>query len=403
MPVRKMKGSWWVDFTWKQTRYRKRSPVNTRQGAQEHELFLRGELTTRDSLDHLDPKKRQVVPTFAEFAERWLTDYVDLYNRPVERWKKRLALRRDLLPAFGTMRLDAIRAAAISAFAKRQRERGLKAKTVNNRLSMLRTCLATAVEWEELAELPPVKFLKTPPPATKFVREEDAEKLLAACPPAPWRELVLTALRTGLRFNELIALEWTALDLGAATLHVVRGEVAGHVDAPKNNRFRTVPLTSDVVAALRALPRVHERVFTYKGRSLKYTNAYKHLAKYSKLAGIPHTSWHLLRHSFATHLYAKGAYLKSVQDLLGHSTINMTTRYTHVVPEVLRATVNLLEPRPGEVSATCRQPATSEPFSSRETASRATPVLRLIDTKTPTSSVGASLERVGGVEPHASD
>ncbi len=348
MAVRKICGRWYVDFRWQNERLRKLSPANTKGGAEAYETQLRQLVaqhrTIKDALLALKPKEESRAPFFRDFVERWLSNYVDVHNRPSERRKKRLTLKRDLLPAFGAKRLDEIRAADVSAFSRDQLTRGLKAKTVNNRLSLLRTCLTTAIEWEELKDLPRVKFLKTPPPETKFVREEDAAKLLAVCPPAPWRELVLTAIRTGLRFNELIALEWTAVDLDTATLQVLRGEVEGHVDAPKNNRFRTIPLTSDVVAALRSLPRVHVRVFTYQSGSLKYTNAYKHLVKFSKIAGIPHTSWHPLRHTFATHLYAKGAYLKSVQDLMGHSTINMTMRYTHVVPEVLRATVNLLDP-----------------------------------------------------------
>ncbi|MDB4928262.1 MAG: int [Myxococcaceae bacterium] len=339
-------------------RYRKRSPVNTKAEAENYERWLRAELVQHDSLDHLEAAERAKTappPTFAEFSERWLTNYVDLHNRPLERRKKRGVLRRNLLPAFGSMGLNEIGAAEIDAFASQQRVRGYKAKTVNNRLSMLRTCLSTAVEWKELDEIPRVKFLTTPPPETRFVSEDDADRLLAACA-EPWRSLVLTALRTGLRFNELIALEWDAVDLEHAKLQVLRGEVHGHVDAPKNNRFRPMHLTSDVVAAFRALPRVHERVFTYQGRSIKYTNAYKKITKACKLAGIPHTSWHLLRHTFATRLYEKGAHLKSIQDLLGHSTITMTERYTHTVSSVLRATVSLLEPAPESGWAASGQP-----------------------------------------------
>jgi len=299
----------------------------------------------------MTPKVEAKSPTFAEFAELWLTNYADVHNRPMERRKKRLTLQRDLLPVFGKLKLNAIGAADIDAFAQQQLARGLSAKTINNRLSMLRCCLATAVEWNELRTLPRLRFLKVPPPHTKVVHAAHIDLLLAACPPVPWRALVLTAVHTGLRFNELVALEWDAVDLDQATLQVLRGEVQGHVDAPKNNRFRTVPLTSDVVAALRALPRDQQRVFTNKGRSIKYPTALKMLTNVCHIAGIPHASWHAFRHTFATNLCARGAYLKSVQDLLGHSTINMTMRYTHPVQDVLRDTVNLLERDPKKVWA----------------------------------------------------
>lgn len=367
MAVRKINGSWTVDFRWKNERLRKSSPLNTKGGAEAHEVYLRQLVAQHGSIKNvlaaMKPEAELRNPTFATFAERWLVNYVDVHNRPMERRKKRLTLQHDLLPAFGAMKLDTIGAAQIDTFAQQQLSRGLNPKTINNRLSMLRTCLATAVEWNELKQLPRVKFLKTRRPKTKFVPEDQAERLLAACPPQPWREFVLTALRTGLRFNELIALEWSAVNLEKSSLEVLQGEVQGHVDAPKNDRFRTIPLTSDVVESLRALPRVHQRVFTYQGRSVKYTTAYKALTKICKMAGIPHTSWHTLRHTFATDLYARGAYLKSVQDLLGHSTINMTMRYTHVVPEVLRAAVKLLEPEPSKIWAASGHLTASEALS----------------------------------------
>lgn len=349
MAVRKVKGSWWVDFMYNQERLRKRSPLNTKSGAEAFEAQLRHLVaqhgTVQKALAALAPKVETRTPFLREFVERWFVRYVDVHNRPLERHKKRSTFQRDLLPVLGKFRLDAIGAAEIDAFVEQQSARGLKSKTINNRLSMLRTCLATAVDWKELKGLPRVKFLKSKPPTTKIVHQVHEDTLIAASPPQPWRELVLTGLRTGLRFNELAALEWDAVDLDEARLEVIRGEVNGHVDAPKNDRFRTVFLTSDVVAALRSLPRVQKRVFTYQGKSVKYSHAYKVLTKICKVAGIPHTSWHPLRHTYATDLYRRGAHLKSIQDLLGHSTINMTMRYTHVVPEVLRATVNLLENR----------------------------------------------------------
>lgn len=352
MAVRKVKGSWWVEFRWHGERLRKRSPLNTKGGAQSYEMQLRGLValhgTIEKALVQLEPKRQS--PTFAAFAARWLTTYVDVHNRRIERYTKRLVLAHDLLPAFGTMPIDRIGGAEIAAFVAGESERGMKPKTINNRLTILRKCLATAVEWAELKELPRIKFLKSACPETKVVSEEDVDRLLAACPPVPWRALVFTALCTGLRFNELIALEWDAVDLERGTLQVLRGEVRGDVNAPKNDRFRGIPLTSELVDVLRLLPRVHSRVFTYLGRSIKYTTAYKQIVKACKAAGVPHTTWHPLRHTFATDLYSRGAYLKSVQDLLGHSTIAMTMRYTHRVPEVLRSTVNLLRrsavPRP---------------------------------------------------------
>ena len=68
------------------------------------------------------------------------------------------------------------------------------------------------------------------------------------------------------------------------------------------------------------------------------------LAHTVKRAGLArNVGWHCLRHSFASHLAMRGASLKVIQDLLGHSTITMTMRYAHLAPEIAREAVRLLD------------------------------------------------------------
>ena len=62
-------------------------------------------------------------------------------------------------------------------------------------------------------------------------------------------------------------------------------------------------------------------------------------------AGLRQIGWHVLRHTFASHLVMKGAPLKAVQELLGHATIEMTMRYAHLSPSVRRDAVKLLDDR----------------------------------------------------------
>jgi site-specific recombinase XerD len=62
-----------------------------------------------------------------------------------------------------------------------------------------------------------------------------------------------------------------------------------------------------------------------------------------KRAGLRPVSWHVCRHSFASHLAMRGVALKAIQELLGHASIVMTMRYAHLAPEVTRDAVLLLD------------------------------------------------------------
>ena len=164
--------------------------------------------------------------------------------------------------------------------------------------------------------------------------------------------MVRLALRTGLRFSELLALEWESINLTKKILCVRKACVMGVTGTPKNGRIRYVPLTQDVVDALHTLPRKGSNVFWLEKKCLNYSTGRYVITRMCEMAGIQIVGWHSLRHTFASQLVSRGASLKAVQELLGHSTINMTLRYSHLNHEDLRNTIRLLEPSQNEVWAT---------------------------------------------------
>jgi hypothetical protein len=88
-----IKNSWWVDFRANHTRYRKRSPENTRAGAQAYEALLRQKLARGESIA-TGPLKD---PTLAEFAAKWFEDYVRPNNKYSEQLSKKYILSSSLL------------------------------------------------------------------------------------------------------------------------------------------------------------------------------------------------------------------------------------------------------------------------------------------------------------------
>jgi integrase/recombinase XerD len=152
---------------------------------------------------------------------------------------------------------------------------------------------------------------------------------------------------TGLRVSELVTLPMSAL-------HLVEGwiKVRG-----KGGKERLIPLGEQAVARLRAylsgprerLMRGHRTTQVFvngRGTGMTRQGFWKLLRGYASRAGITKPiSPHALRHSFATHLLERGADLRSVQQMLGHSDISTTQIYTHVLEARLRAAYQRYHPR----------------------------------------------------------
>ncbi len=357
MAVHKRKGAWTVDFQFRHRRYRRVSPQNTREGALAYEAYLKGLITRGEALPSNEKKNvESKEKSLEQFAPEWLTNYVQVNNKPSEQGNKRHALKKHLLPHFKGYLLKEITAQDIEAFKAKKLGEGLKAKSINNLTAVLRKCLVTAQEWGFLEIVPRIRPLKTETSKYKFLTKQEEECLLQAIDDPFWRAMILTALKTGLRFSELVGLEWEDINFEERDLCVRRANVRGHVGTPKNNRIRHIPLISNTVAALKEIWRPSGLVFPYQGTWMRYEVGRLHLANYCKKANIQIVAWHALRHTFATRLVSAGAPLKAVQDLMGHSTIIMTTRYSHLNQNDLRRAVSLLETetKSNLVSASCQ-------------------------------------------------
>jgi integrase len=195
-----------------------------------------------------------------------------------------------------------------------------------------------------------VEKLRLEPTSFDFLDFAEADRLLAAALAEPeWWTMVLVALRTGLRRGELMALRWDDVDLVAGRLVVRHSTTRDEEGSPKSGRNREIPLSPETVAALKAHRHLRaELVFCrHDGRPWRDHHLRPPLRRACKRAGLRVVGWHVLRHSFASHLVMRGVALKAVQELLGHSTIEMTMRYAHLSPDVRREAVALLDSAPG--------------------------------------------------------
>ena len=151
-------------------------------------------------------------PTFQKFAWLWFDDYVKPNNKHSEQLAKKYVLTASLIPFFGHMSINQIRGHDIERYKAAQVREGFKNKTITNRLTILNKCLITAYEWLELEGAPPkIKWPKWSLPDIDYLSPDECELLLSHASGVVF-EMVLTALRTGMRQGELRGLQWSSLD-----------------------------------------------------------------------------------------------------------------------------------------------------------------------------------------------
>ena len=286
---------------------------------------------------------KQRFETLAEFSKTWLDLYARHRNKPSEQRNKSRFLRRDILPLLGMVRPKEITTRHVEQLVAAKRNQGLAPKSINNVLMTLSKMLRCAEEWGVIARAPKVKFLKAPPSKYHFLEPFESARLLAAAPGTEQRTMILLALRTGMRISELVALTWENIDLPRRTIHVRQGLVLGVLGTPKNNRERQVPLTDDALAALIAIGPATGWVFKRRdGRGVDDSVARRMLYKTCDRAGLRRIGWHVLRHTFASQLMGLNAPVRNVQEMLGHASLEMTMKYSHVSAHALYETAAML-------------------------------------------------------------
>lgn len=205
--------------------------------------------------------------------------------------------------------------------------------TVNRFIATLSHALSFAVKERQFLGRNPVSDIarkKEPRGRTRFLSDVERAKLLEACAKSDWpalRVLVLLAITTGARRGELIALRWSDVDLKAGR---------ALVRETKNGEQRTLPLAGKALEGLRELKLQRsarsEYVFAQpSGAEGPYHHFDSHWYEVLERAGISNFHFHDLRHTTASMLAAQGASLLEIADVLGHKTLAMVKRYSHLV------------------------------------------------------------------------
>jgi len=238
------------------------------------------------------------------------------------------AKRRDV--AIGRVSIGDLRAYAAAKLRTSRRS------TVSRKVAAIRgffSFLASAgsIRRDPAAQLVAPKIEKRLP---VFLPIDDTERLLNGMADGDaWadrdRAILETLYSSGLRVSELVGLDWLHVDFENECVRVLG----------KGRKERIVPIGEVALDALRSYrTRVRadgietEAVFVNRrGGRLTTRSVARFVKRYALRSGTPvAASPHALRHSFATHLLNQGADLRAIQELLGHSSLSTTQRYTHV-------------------------------------------------------------------------
>lgn len=264
---------------------------------------------------------------------------------------------RSFLGHAGEFGRDAVTADSetLRSFMRAQAKAGMSSRTAARRLSALRQFFQFLFAEGVRPDNPSLGIdrPKQRRPLPKYLSEEEVDRLLAAAAERPGHDgrrvtaLLEILYATGLRVSELVGLPLSALGRDGRTL-IVRG---------KGGKERMAPLTEparDALAAYlgvratfapAAARRTVETPWLFPSRSraghLTRVRFGQLLKEVAVAAGLEpgRVSPHVLRHSFASHMLAHGADLRSVQQLLGHADIGTTQIYTHVLEARLKALV----------------------------------------------------------------
>lgn len=281
--------------------------------------------------------------TAARYLREWIT-VMEERVRPSTWRRYRGIVEVNLIPAIGHVPLTRLTPIAVERMLSDASKSGLSRRTVHHMRAVLRTALRRAERHglvrsnvAATAEGLPVQDRERP-----TLDPEQIGAILAAAKGTPIHALVWTAVATGLRLGELLALERLDLDLEAATLRV------GESKTPAGRRTIGIPTPATRVLRLHLAEQemarrvagdwASERVFTRPGGLPLYgTLVHRQWDAIRRPLGLGHVHFHDLRHASNSLLASLGVTTKVRMRIMGHATsrTNLDT-YTHALPDDLR-------------------------------------------------------------------
>lgn len=281
---------------------------------------------------------------FRELAE----EYIKWCERQ-RCFSRKIYMIQQLVAEFGHYPLRRFSTMQVEQF-QTERLKTCKPATVNRHLATLKHMFTKACDWnmveeEVLKRIRKVKMIQENNRRLRYLTKEECQRLVNACS-NHLKPIVITALNTGMRKEEILSLKWSNVDL-------VNGFIL--LDVTKNGNRREIPINSTLKATLQSIIRridtdyvfYEEAIEQVDGKEFRkakrFGNVRKSFLTACRRANIRDFHFHDLRHCFASHLVMAGVDITSVKELLGHASLTMTMRYSHLAPSHKVKAVDILD------------------------------------------------------------
>lgn len=225
-----------------------------------------------------------------------------------------------------------------------QKKRGIASSSRSRSLYIIRSfygyCVKKDLVKKNIAALvEPVRVVQK---ERAFITEEEFEQLARTIKQPVIRTVVQTMFYTGGRISEMINLKLEDVDIENKVLHIIEGKGRKNRDIPINDKLYKI--LRNYLKNIRE-PEIETGRFFALGSTGKVSNSYINRLIHEaveKLGWEKEISAHVLRHSFGTNLLEKGVSVVSIQKLLGHANLAVTSRYLHQDMKTLSDAVNHL-------------------------------------------------------------
>ncbi|MEK6645570.1 MAG: tyrosine-type recombinase/integrase [Candidatus Firestonebacteria bacterium] len=286
--------------------------------------------------------KRTIKILFSELATKVLE-----YAKDRKRCYKKVyvPMMKPMIEFFGQKYISEITSTMIEQYQKMKKEE-ISISYANRAMRVLKRAFNLAIQWG-LTKTNPVKgieFYKQPRGRIRYLSLEEINCLLSWCS-GYLREIVLTALHTGMRKGEILGLKWGNVDLSNKLIIL---------DKTKNDEIREIPMSNAVYQMFFAKyiekgKNDDEYVFA-KANGQPYRDVGKVFNKALKSADVKDFVFHDLRHTCASQLVMAGVDILTVKELMGHKDVKTTLIYSHLAPKHKRQAMEKFETHLGEIS-----------------------------------------------------